>query len=146
MESKKPSPRPRPRIRSKKSNQTIQKESGISARKQGPRPRISIKTRKQESRISEIRSNINKEVNPLVKHELKFTESVPVKWNFTDPLTINKNVIKVKGNLKNDYNDYLVELKKKIEEIPKSVFTSRSKINDIIDSIDKKLRILKQIK
>ena len=46
----------------------------------------------------------------------------------------------------NDYIEYLVELKKKIEEIPKSVFTSRSKINDIIDSIDNKLKILEQIK
>ena len=146
------SPRPRPRIRktsNQKHIQTIQKESGISARKQSPRPRIRktsnqpSKTRKQESRISEIITN-KEAVNPLVKQE--FTENEPVKWNFTDPLTINKSVIKVKRNVMNDYIEYLVELKKKIEEIPKSVFTSRSKINDIIDSIDNKLKILEQIK
>jgi uncharacterized protein YukJ len=90
-------------------------------------------------------------LSPLVKQE--FTEKEPVKWNFTDPLTISKNVIKerenvmkVKENVMKDYIEYLVELKKKIKEIPKSVFTSRSKINDIIDSIDNKLRILEQIK
>jgi len=147
------SPRPRPRIRktnNQKHIQTIQKESVISARKQSPRPRIrktsnqsSNKTRKQESRISEIITN-KESLNPLVNQE--FTENKKVNWNFTDPLTINKHVIKVKRNVMNDYIEYLVELKKKIEEIPKSVFTSRSKINDIIDSIDNKLKILEQIK
>ena len=70
------SPRPRPRIRktsNQKHIQTIQKESGISARKQSPRPRIRktsnqpSKTRKQESRISEIITN-KEAVNPLVKN------------------------------------------------------------------------------
>jgi hypothetical protein len=125
MESKSPrpaSPRPRPRNKSR----------SIPNAKPIPRRIPASRTQKNKS-FKGSRENI---LSPLVKQE----------WNFTDPLTINKNVIKVKGNVMKDYIEYLVELKKKIEEIPKSVFTSRSKINDIIDSIDNKLKILEQIK
>jgi len=136
------SPRPRPRNKSQGQSQRI-----IPNTKPPPRRRPASRTQKNKS----LKGSRENTLSPLVKQE--FTEKEPVKWNFTDPLTISKNVIKerenvmkVKENVMKDYIEYLVELKKKIKEIPKSVFTSRSKINDIIDSIDNKLRILEQIK
>ena len=141
MESKSPrqaSPRPRPRSQSQRV---------IPNTKPPPRRRPASRTQKNKN----FKVPMENTLSPLVNQE--FTEKEPVKWNFTDPLTISKhvikereNVMKVKENVMKDYIDYLDELKKKIKEIPKSVFTSRSKINDIIDSIDNKLRILEQIK
>jgi hypothetical protein len=79
----------------------------------------------------------NKEnINPIIKDEIKF--------NFTDPLRINTNLVKIKNDLLSDYINYLVELKT-MSEKPKSIFT-KSKISDIIDSIDKKLRQLQKIR
>jgi uncharacterized protein YaaR (DUF327 family) len=143
MESKRASARPAsPRPRNKSQSQRI-----IPNSKPTPRRRPASRTQKNKN----FKGSRENTLSPLVNQE--FTENEPVKWNFTDPLTISKhvikdreNVMKVKGNIMKDYINYLVELKKKIEEIPKSVFTSRSKINDIIDSIDNKLRILEQIK
>lgn len=129
MESKRASTRPaspRPRPRNKSRSRSIPNAKPIPRRIP-----VSITQKNKNFKVP-----MENTLSPLVKQE----------WNFTDPLTINKNVIKVKGNVMKDYINYLVELKKKIEEIPKSVFTSRSKINDIIDSIDNKLRILEQIK
>jgi len=83
------------------------------------------------------RTQKNKEnINPIIKDELKF--------NFTDPLRINTNLVKIKNDLLSDYINYLVELKT-MSEKPKSIFT-KSKISDIIDSIDKKLRQLQKIR
>jgi hypothetical protein len=75
-------------------------------------------------------------INPIIKDEIKF--------NFTDPLRINTNLVKIKNDLLSDYINYLVELKT-MSEKPKSIFT-KSKISDIIDSIDKKLRQLQKIR
>jgi hypothetical protein len=86
---------------------------------------------------SKLRTQKNKEnINPIIKDELKF--------NFTDPLRINTNLVKIKNDLLSDYINYLVELKT-MSEKPKSIFT-KSKISDIIDSIDKKLRQLQKIR
>ena len=150
MESKSPrqaSPRPRPRNKSQGQSQRIIPNTKPPPRRRPASRRPASRTQKNNN----FKGSRENTLSPLVKQE--FTENEPVKWNFTDPLTISKtlikereNVMKVKENVMKDYIEYLVELKKKIEEIPKSVFTSRSKINDIIDSIDNKLKILEQIK
>ena len=64
-------------------------------------PRVSIQrsNRKRTMPVPRSRAITKKSFNPLVKE-----------WNFTDPLTINKQVIKVKRKVMNDYIEYLVEL------------------------------------
>jgi hypothetical protein len=116
------------------------KESSISfSHKPTPKrlpasKRVSFKSlqKPQSSRTQKNKENIN----PIIKDELKF--------NFTDPLRINTNLVKIKNDLLSDYINYLVELKT-MSEKPKSIFT-KSKISDIIDSIDKKLRQLQKIR
>ena len=91
---------------------------------------------RENTRTSSMTQKNKGNINPIIKDELKF--------NFTDPLRINTNLVKIKNDLLSDYINYLVELKT-MSEKPKSIFT-KSKISDIIDSIDKKLRQLQKIR
>ena len=95
------------------------------------KPRENSRTNSQKSMTQKNRGS-----NPLIEES---------KFNFTDPLKINTNLVKIKNDVLSDYINYLVELKT-MSQTPKSIFTSKTKISDVIDSIDKKLGQLQKIK
>ena len=106
-----------------------------SPKNSASKPGVNSRSMSQRSGLnSRSMTQKNRGINPIIKDELKF--------NFTDPLKINTNLVKIKDDLLSDYINYLVELKN-ISEKNRSIFTSKPKISDIID---KKLRQLQKIK
>jgi len=120
-----------PRLPVSNKNKRVSFKDLQNGKNSASKPRENSRTNSQKSMTQKNRGS-----NPLID-ELKF--------NFTDPLKINTNLVKIKNDVLSDYIHYLVELKT-MSQTPKSIFTSKTKISDVIDSIDKKLGQLQKIK